>query len=277
MITHFARSAMLLASIIVATPETSTPAAAATPANPEGGCAIKTQSGLGYTMLVAGSDAAPVDTDTVAISYRGTLASDGTLFDESERAEFGVRDVIPGFTEGLMLLKVGGRIRLCIPSSLGYGARATGAIPANSDLVFEVGLLEIKKVPGPLAAGDRLCPTKSASGLGYAVMKAGTGAQPTDNDVTLVNYKGYLAASGAPFDNAGPVPIPVGRVIPGFAEGLKLMQRGGTYKLCIPAPLGYGDKAAGPIPPNSALVFLVDLIDFKSLAEIQALQTQSGQ
>ena len=274
---RFARTAMLVASMAVALSEMPTPAAAATPAPPSGACTLKTPSGLGYTMLIAGAGATPVDADKVAIAYKGTLAADGTQFDQSERAEFGVRDVIPGFTEGLKLLKVGGRIRLCIPARLGYGGQAAGTIPANSDLVFEIGLLDIKKAPGPLAAADRQCASKSASGLGYTVVKAGSGAQPTDSDVTLVNYKGYVAATGAPFDDAGPVPIPVSRVIPGFAEGLKLMQRGASYKLCIPATLGYGDKETGPIPANSALIFLIDLIDFKSIAEIQAMQGQPQQ
>lgn len=217
----------------------------------------------------------PGAADKVGIKYKGTLAADGMTFDESDRADFGIGDVIPGFAEGLKLVKVGGRIRLCIPAALGYGASGAGTIPANADLVFDVELLEIKAPPGPLAVADRQCTAKSASGLGYAIVKAGSGGMPGDSDIALVNYKGYLGETGVPFDDAGPIPIPVGQVIPGFAEGLKLMQRGGSYKLCIPAVLGYGDKGAGPIPANSTLVFLIDLIDFRSLAEVQAMQSQS--
>lgn len=237
-----------------------------------GQCALKTPSGLGYTILGAGTGAMPVDTDTVGVKYKGTLAADGKTFDESERADFGVGQVIPGFAEGLKLMKVGGSIRLCIPAALGYGAVGAGAIPANADLVFEVSLLEIKAPPGPLALAERQCGANSASGLGYTIVKAGTGERPTESDVVLVNYKGYVAATGAPFDDAGPVPIPVSRVIPGFSEGLKLMQRGGSYKLCIPPSLGYGSKGVGPIPADSTLIFLIDLIDFKSLAEIEAMR-----
>lgn len=217
----------------------------------------------------------PDAADKVGVKYKGTLAADGAMFDESDRADFGVSDVIPGFAEGLKLLKTGGRIRLCIPAALGYGASGAGMIPANADLVFDVELLEIKTRAGPLAMADRQCATKNVSGLGYSIVKAGSGGMPGDSDIALVNYKGYLGATGAPFDDAGPIPIPVGRIIPGFAEGLKLMQRGGSYKLCIPPALGYGAKGVGPIPANSALVFLIDLIDFKSLAEVQAMQSQS--
>jgi FKBP-type peptidyl-prolyl cis-trans isomerase FkpA len=249
-------------------------AAATQPSAPAGKCNLKTPSGLGYNILGVGTGATPVDADTVAVRYRGLLAADGKLFDESERADFGVGDVIPGFAEGLKLVKVGGRIRLCIPAALGYGSRATGSIPAGSDLVFEVDLLDIRKPPGSLDVADRICKSKTASGLGYTVVQAGAGGRPTDGDVALIDYKGYLAATGQPFDSANAAALPVNGVIRGFAEGLKLMERGGSYKLCIPSALGYGKVAAGSIPPDSELIFLIDLIDFKSFAEIQAMQAQ---
>jgi FKBP-type peptidyl-prolyl cis-trans isomerase len=270
------RAAMLLAGISAALP--SNVAFAAPPPKPGGGqCTQKTASGLGYSILKAGAGAIPGAADNVSIKYKGTLAADGTTFDASDRAEFGVSEVIPGFSEGLKLLKVGGSIRLCIPASLGYGASGAGAIPADADLVFDVDLLEIKAPPGPLAVADRQCTTKSASGLGYTIVKTGAGEMPVNADIALINYKGYVAATGMPFDDAGPVPVPVGQVIPGFSEGLKMMQRGGSYKLCIPPTLGYGEKVVGPIPANSTLVFLIDLIDFKSLAEVQAMQAQPQQ
>ena len=121
------------------------------------------------------------------------------------------------------------------------------------------------------------CKTVTASGLGYSVVKAGEGAKPTDTDVVLVNYKGTLAADGKEFDANQRTPFPVSQVVPGFSEGLKLMQKGSTYKLCIPAALGYGAQSTGPIPANADLIFSVDLIDFKSMAEIQAMQQQMPQ
>lgn len=266
------RASMVLACL--ATGSGISPAFAAPPARPASlQCAQKTSSGLGYSILKAGNGATPGDADRVSVGYKGMLASDGTIFDASERAEFGVNEVIPGFSEGLMLAKVGARIRLCIPAALGYGAQGAGKIPANADLVFEVDLLAIKPPPSPLAVSARSCTTKTTTGLGFDTVKAGAGAMPGDTDVALINYKGYVASTGAPFDDAGPVPVPVGQVIPGFAEGMKRMQRGGSYKLCIPPQLAYGDKTVGPIPANSTLVFLIDMIDFKSLAEIDAAQT----
>lgn len=250
------------------------PAAPAAPQPAAGQCKLKTASGLGYTILTQGKGAAPVDSDKVNIKYRGTLAADGKEFDKSDSATFGVTEVIPGFTEGLKLMRVGGRARICIPAALGYGAAGTGPIPANADLVFEIDLLSIKQPTGPLPAAERSCSLKTASGLGYTVVKPGTGASPTGGDVALINYKGFLAATGALFDEADAAPLPIEGVISGFAEGLKLTQRGGSYKLCIPAALGYGEKEIGPIPASSNLVFLIDMIDFRSMAEIQGSQPQ---
>jgi FKBP-type peptidyl-prolyl cis-trans isomerase FkpA len=122
------------------------------------------------------------------------------------------------------------------------------------------------------------CKITTVSGLGFSQIKPGTGAKPTDSDVVLVNYKGKLAANGKQFDANDRAPFPVTQVVPGFSEGLKLMQKGGTYKLCIPAKLGYGAVASGPIPANSDLIFDVDLLDYKSMAEIQAaMQAQQAQ
>lgn len=107
---------------------------------------IVTETGLQYEILKKGSGAMPEATDKVKVHYHGTLI-DGTVFDSSvERdtpAEFGVNQVIPGWTEALQLMPVGSKYRLTIPSDLGYGSRAAGSIPPGSVLVFDVELLEI--------------------------------------------------------------------------------------------------------------------------------------
>jgi len=84
----------------------------------------------------------------------------------------------------------------------------------------------------------------------------------------LVNYIGYLAATGAVFDQGMQTPMPIGQVIPGFSQGLQLLAKGGIARLCIPATMGYGTQASGPIPANSDLVFQVELLDFKTAAEM---------
>jgi FKBP-type peptidyl-prolyl cis-trans isomerase FkpA len=111
--------------------------------------AVKTASGLVYRSLEEGKGEKPARTSTVQVNYRGTFV-DGKEFDASARhggpATFPLNRVIPCWTEGVSMMKVGGKARLVCPPAIAYGARgAPGAIPPNSTLVFEVELLAIQK------------------------------------------------------------------------------------------------------------------------------------
>jgi FKBP-type peptidyl-prolyl cis-trans isomerase FkpA len=127
-------------------------------------------------------------------------------------------------------------------------------------------------IPLPLnpivPATQRLCAARAPSGLGYTVLRPGTGAKPAADATVLVNYVGYLTATGAVFDQGMQTPMPVGDVIPGFSQGLQLANKGAIVRLCIPAALGYGAQGTGPIPANSDLVFQIELLDFKTAAEM---------
>lgn len=119
----------------------------------------------------------------------------------------------------------------------------------------------------------------TASGLQYKVIQPGKpGAPtPTDADVALINYEGKLL-DGTTFDKSQqPTPMPVAGVVNGFSEALKLMPKGAKYRLWLKPSLGYGDKATGPIPANSVLVFDVELLDFLPEAVIRQMQQQQQQ
>ncbi len=109
---------------------------------------IVTDSGLQYEVLEAGAGATPTANSTVVTHYHGTFV-DGRVFDSSvargEPAEFGVTQVIAGWTEALQLMSVGDKWRIACPPELAYGEKGAGdAIPPNTYLVFEIQLLDIK-------------------------------------------------------------------------------------------------------------------------------------
>lgn len=107
-----------------------------------------TESGLQYEILVEGSGPKPTDTSTVTVHYHGTLI-DGTVFDSSvergEPAQFGVTQVIAGWTEALKLMPVGSKWKVFLPTEIAYGAnpRPGGPIGPNMALIFEIELISI--------------------------------------------------------------------------------------------------------------------------------------
>lgn len=127
-------------------PAVETKGAAALPAN-----AQKTPSGLAYVDMVVGNGPSPTAGKPVKVHYTGWLEN-GTKFDSSvDRGEpfvftIGAGQVIPGWDEGVMSMKVGGKRKLIVPPQLGYGAAgAGGVIPPNAVLIFDVELLDVAK------------------------------------------------------------------------------------------------------------------------------------
>ncbi|WP_339669969.1 FKBP-type peptidyl-prolyl cis-trans isomerase [Dasania marina] len=108
---------------------------------------VTTDSGLQYVLLQAGSGTThPTASDRVKVHYHGTMIN-GVVFDSSvergQAIEFGLNQVIKGWTEGLQTMVVGEKKRFFIPSDLAYGNRGAGQIPPGSTLIFEVELLAI--------------------------------------------------------------------------------------------------------------------------------------
>ncbi|MBK9989606.1 MAG: FKBP-type peptidyl-prolyl cis-trans isomerase [Verrucomicrobia bacterium] len=124
-------------------------------------------------------------------------------------------------------------------------------------------MAEVKAKPGV---------TVLPSGLAYEIVKPGTGDFPKATDTVKVFYTGTLA-NGTKFDsNVGgePIEFQLNRVIPGWTEGIQKINKGGKLKLYVPAQLGYGEEGNQGIPPNSTLVFEVELLDFKAPAPAPA-------
>jgi FKBP-type peptidyl-prolyl cis-trans isomerase len=107
----------------------------------------------------------------------------------------------------------------------------------------------------------------TASGLQYEVVVQGQGNKPAATDEVTVNYEGKFI-DGTVFDSSytrgEPAEFPLDQVIPGWSEGIQLMTVGSTYRLYIPSSLAYGERGAGNmIPPNSVLIFQVELLSIK--------------
>ena len=114
---------------------------------------------------------------------------------------------------------------------------------------------------------------QTSSGLRYQMITEGTGESPTQDDFALVGYKGMLP-DGTVFDENERAPMELNSLVPGFAEAVTLLKRGGSLRAWIPADLAYGANppAGGIIPPNAQLLFEIKLLEFKTREEV--MQTQ---
>jgi peptidylprolyl isomerase len=239
--------------------------------------ATKTPSGLASKVILAGSGTAhPGPTDKVKVNYTG-WKKDGTSFDTTagkEPIEFGVGEVIKGWTEGLQLMVAGEKRRLWIPGELAYGThqRPGPNAPPAGDLVFDVELLEIKAGPkAPDVPADvKAAPAdakKTASGLQYKTLTAGKGTKhPKATDKVTVHYSGWTPY-GKMFDSSvtrgEPASFGLDHVIKGWTEGVQLMVEGDKTRFWIPSDLAYGDKPKRPGAPAGPLVFDVELISIQ--------------
>jgi len=238
------------------------PDVAAPPADAE-----KTASGLATKVLTKGTgDTKPAAHDKVSVHYTG-WTTDGKMFDSSVKrgqpTSFDVKGVIEGWTEALQLMTKGEKRRLWIPENLAYKGRP-GA--PKGMLVFDVELLEIipgvPPIPAPPDVAAAPADAKAEkSGLASKVIAPGTGkAKPDSWDRVTVNYTGWTT-DGQMFDSSvkrgKPATFELGKVIPGWTEGVALMVEGEKRRLWIPEELAYKGR---PGAPKGMLVFDVELI-----------------
>lgn len=253
-----------------------------------------TDSGLRLVEIQAGDGRTPEAGDLVTMHILGML-EDGTVFADTQSdgapitATLTETDLFPGWIEGLMLMKEGGKARLIIPPDLAFGEEgAGGVIPPNATITMDVELLTAVAPPSPTAVdeGDL---TTTDSGLQYFDIVEGDGDTPVTGQDVVVNYAAWLQDGGeyiASSDTQGePLTFTLGSemgVFPGWDEGVSTMKAGGKRYLVIPPDLALGEQGGGRIPPNSTLIMEVELVEVKPLllptevSEADFTETDSG-
>ncbi|GEM_PF-458749 len=213
----------------------------------------------------------------VEVHYTGRL-TDGTVFDSSIPRKkpivfrLATGRVIKGWHEGVEGMRVGGKRKLVIPPSMGYGERGKGKIPANATLVFTLELVSARPPLPPPKPAEAFSGTSKrkktlAGGILLEDFAAGKGDAAETGDTVTVHYIGTLS-DGTQFDSshkrdAMSFTLGQGRVIKGWDQGIVGMKVGGLRKLVIPPELAYGQRSMGKIPANATLAFTVELMDVR--------------
>ncbi len=256
--------------------------------------AVPSTSGLYYLPIVEGTGISPDFGTWIEIQYTGELL-DGTVFSTSyeETAEsnsihdedflYGPSRLqlgyvgISGLNEGISLMKVGGKAKFILPSSLAMGGNASGVVPAYSTLIYTIELLEAfddpekheqEKIWAYLKEASFENVDSTESGMYYIMESPGAGELFADGDNVVVWYTGKFL-DGRVFDSnigedAFPFIVPGSYIIKGWQEGIKLMRNGEKGTFIIPYDLGYGEQGRYDqfgrvvIPPYMTLVFEMD-------------------
>jgi FKBP-type peptidyl-prolyl cis-trans isomerase len=229
-------------------------------------------------VLREGTGATPAEEDGFEIEWV-LWSAEGDLIERSrpEGGQIQGRKADMGLAvlkEAPFLMKEGGEYLFEVPSSLAWGNRAVGKVPAGATTIWRMRMVRVNK---PRPVPDFVLPPeaelkRTPSGLGIKVLREGAGAAPKMGEQVVVHYAGWLADSkpgeAQPFDasygRGAPMAFRLGEVVEGWNEGLQHLKPGGEAILVIPARLGYGDRGAGTrIPPGATLVFRVELLEVK--------------
>jgi len=232
-----------------------------------------TNSGLRYSISGPQNGDAPNDSD-LAVFHLKQFLMDGTIVVETEETPtvFFINQILPGLREGLRFMRKGDTGIFLMPSSLAYGNQGANGVPPNTPLGFEIELLACHEdllsyeisVFQEYLDKNSLTAQASNSGLHYVIQEPGEGDNPTVNSTVTCHYKGTFL-DGTVFDESGDTPatFPLSGVIPGWREGIPLLKRGGKGIFLIPSSQAYGQSGNGVIPPNTPILFEVELVDFE--------------
>ncbi len=250
--------------------------------------AEKDTTGIRYVIHTLGTGPSPSLSTCVRVNYTGTLLSDGSQFDANPSMKFALGGLITGWRIMFPKLPQGSKATLYIPSVYAYGTVSQDKIPANSNLIFEVEVLDVYayntagsycyndplllpevQLAKDVAIIDQYLADKGitaqtdASGLRYTVQSVGTGAAPTLSNCIQIKYTGKLLSDGSTFDqNSTGFKSPLKNLIQGLKAGMPLITKGSKATFYIPSGMAYGTQSSGSkIPANANLIFQVELVD----------------
>ena len=230
---------------------------------------VTTESGLKYWDIKVGTGEDAGLKTTVKMHFIAWLEDGkilGTSGDRDKLRSVRVSELFEGWKEGVSTMKEGGKRRLLIPPKLAFGEKGGRGVPPNSSVVMEIELVEVRK-PLPQTSVEGIEPVTTESGLKYWDIKVGTGETPHKTSKCKVHYSGWLT-DGNMFDSSVARGKPfefrmTGGVIKGWLEGVATMKVGGKRRFEIPAGLAYGKSGRPGIPPNSTLIFEIELLEIK--------------
>lgn len=242
--------------------------------------AVEDETGLFYIIDQPGANGSPTIQDFVNITYDGYLL-DGYRFGGTEAdtsTSFFLGGSIAGWQIGIPKLQRGGSGRFWVPSYLGLGSQGLSNIPPNSVLYFEITLndfgnqyeitqedLDSISIVKDLESNNIDNAIEDPSGIYYVIEEEGTGEHPTLSNKVEVKYAGYLL-DGTKFDgtkDGETVKFNLSGLIEGWKIAIQKLKPGGKGRFWIPSTLAYGPQQAGQIPPNSVLVFDIELISIE--------------
>jgi FKBP-type peptidyl-prolyl cis-trans isomerase len=259
------------------------------------GCSKKPEvvvlkSGVKYADDTVGTGVQAKLGDLVGVKLTGWLVKDSTnLFSDWSKDSTQIRNMfastkmrneplkilldgqsfIKGSEEGIAGMKVGGTRTIIIPALNADPHAGMSGIPPHPRLKLQVTLVSAKQ---PVLVKPWVVDTTkyktTKDGLKYEIIQEGAGPDITEGNIVTVNYSGYLL-NGDKFDSSverdEPLTFKVGfsSILPGWEEGIKLLNKGAKAKFILPPALAFGSKDIGKIPPNSTIVFDIEVLDIK--------------
>lgn len=235
----------------------------------------QTASGLRYSIVKPGKGNLPVKGSQLSVLYTLKLASNDSIITTYNDAAkpfhflYGEGAVLPGLNEAAGLLKPGGEINVEIPPTLGYGSRRVGKIPPSSTLTANLKLLSFVNVFYPY---EKQQPIVLGHNVKKYLIRKGRGAYPGRNDDVMLKFTGYyLTADGnrkifdqSPHNQTVSFQRNAGQLLQGLETAIASMKEGEMATFIIQPEAAFGNQQRGEVPPNTVVMFDVELTGFKN-------------